>query len=83
MTSASMEMSGSASSRKESARKDLDDAVSALRDRARPFARLAPRARADLLRACIPRIVEVAPRWAAAAIEAKGLAAGTPASSEE
>jgi acyl-CoA reductase-like NAD-dependent aldehyde dehydrogenase len=83
MASTSMEMSASATSRKESPRKDLDEAVAVLRDRARPFARLSVAARADLLRACIPRLAEVAPRWVEAAIRAKGLPAGTPPSSEE
>src|SRR5580700_8355110 len=83
MASTSMEMSASAQSRKQSAHKDLDEAIAILRDHARPFARLSPAARADLLRACIPRLAEVAPRWVEAAIRAKGLPAGTPPSSEE
>ncbi len=83
MTSASMEMSASAQSRKESPRKDLDEAIAVLKDKARGFARLSASARAGLLRACIPRLVEVAPRWRDAALRAKGLTEGTPSSSEE
>jgi hypothetical protein len=83
MASTSMEMSASAASRKESGRPDLDESISVLRDHARPFARLSASKRADLLRACLPRIAAVAPRWIEAAIRAKGLPAGTPPSSEE
>jgi aldehyde dehydrogenase (NAD(P)+) len=83
MASSSMEMSASLHSRKESARKDLDEAIGVLRDKARPFARLSAGARAELLRACIGRLGDVAPRWVEAAVRAKGLQAGTPAASEE
>jgi aldehyde dehydrogenase (NAD(P)+) len=83
MTSASMEMSATAQSGKACARQELDQAIAVLRDKARPFARLSAAARAELLRACLPRIREVAPRWIAAAAQAKGLPPGTPAASEE
>lgn len=83
MTSASMEMSATAQSRNESGRKDLDEAIAVLKDKARPFARLSASARADLLRSITPRLAEVTPRWVEAAIRAKGLPAGAPASSEE
>jgi len=83
MASTSMEMSAGAQSRKESGRKDLDESIAILRDHARPFARLGAPDRADLLRACLPRIAAVAPRWVEAALRAKGLPAGTPPSSEE
>jgi aldehyde dehydrogenase (NAD(P)+) len=83
MASTSMEMSAGARSRKETARPDLDLAIAVLRDHARPFARLGAPARAALLRSCILRLSEVAPRWVEAALRAKGLAAGTPAASEE
>ncbi len=83
MVSTSLEMSASAQSRKESGRKDLDESIAILRDHARPFARLSASARADLLRACLPRIAAAAPRWVEAAIRAKGLPAGAPPSSEE
>jgi acyl-CoA reductase-like NAD-dependent aldehyde dehydrogenase len=78
-----MEMSGAAKSRKESAHKDLDESIAILKDKARPFARLSARERAALLRSTIPRLVEVAARWAAAGARAKGLADGSPASAEE
>src|SRR5512144_2306943 len=83
MSSTSMEMSGSAKSTKETAHKELDEAIAKLRDRARAFARLSPTARADLLRATIPRLVATAPRWVEAALKAKGLTAGQPSASEE
>jgi acyl-CoA reductase-like NAD-dependent aldehyde dehydrogenase len=78
-----MEMSGSAKSRKETAHNELDEMIAVLRDKARPFARLSPSARADLLRASIARLVEVTPRWVEAAIRAKGLPAGTSSAAEE
>lgn len=77
-----MEMSAAAKSRKESPRRDLDASIAILKDNARAFARLPASDRAALLRACIPRIAEVAPRWAAAGVEAKGLG-GSPSEAEE
>jgi aldehyde dehydrogenase (NAD(P)+) len=58
----------------ETSRADLDAALTTLRDRARAFARLPPAEKAALLRACIPRLAEVAPAWADAGARAKGLA---------
>ncbi len=83
MASTSMEMSAGAQSGKQSAHGELDESIAVLKDQARPFARLSAAARADLLRACIPRLLEVAPRWVEAAVRAKGLTAGTPQASEE
>lgn len=83
MASTSMEMSAAAKSRKESPTKELDESVAILKDKARTFARLSAAERAALLRACIPRLAEVAPRWAAAGIAAKGLADGTAGAAEE
>ena len=53
---------------------EIDAALAALRDRARTFARTPPSEKAAVLRACIPRIAEVAPAWAEAGARAKGLA---------
>jgi aldehyde dehydrogenase (NAD(P)+) len=78
-----MEMSGGLASKKESAHKEIDESIAILRDKAKPFARLSPASRADLLRSLVPRIASVAPRWVDAALRAKGLPAGTPPSSEE
>src|SRR5262252_4986319 len=83
MTSASMEMSASAKSGKETPQNELDEAIGVLKDKAREFAKLGASERAALLRACIPRIVETAPRWAEAGLRAKGVALEGPASSEE
>lgn len=78
-----MEMSGSEKSRSESSRPDLDQAVAVLRDKAASFAKLGPSARAYLLRAVIPRIVDVAPRWVEAALRAKGISPDSESASEE
>jgi acyl-CoA reductase-like NAD-dependent aldehyde dehydrogenase len=83
MASTSMEMSAAAKSRKDTSHKELDESVAILKDKARAFARLSASERAALLRACIPRLAEVAPRWAAAGIKAKGLPEGSPAAAEE
>jgi acyl-CoA reductase-like NAD-dependent aldehyde dehydrogenase len=83
MTSASMDMSASAKSRTESPTSTLDEAIAVLKDKARPFARLGAAERARLLRECIPRVKEVAGRWVDAALQAKGLSAEHPSSSEE
>jgi hypothetical protein len=54
-------------------RADLDRALATLRDQARPFARLAPAAKAALVRACMPRIADCAEAWVATGSKAKGL----------
>ena len=56
-------------------RSHLDQAVAVLRERAREFARLTPTAKAQLLRACIPRLVDLAPEWVASGCQAKGVGA--------
>lgn len=83
MTSASMEMSASARSGKTTSNPEIDEALAILKDKQRAFAALGPSARADLLRACLPRLVDVAPRWVDAALAAKGLSASQPVASEE
>lgn len=83
MTSASMEMSAAAKSRTESQRADLDQSIAVLRDHAQEFARLGPSAKAALLRECVGRLVDVAPRWVDAALAAKRLPGDQPAASEE
>ncbi|HKE18923.1 MAG TPA: aldehyde dehydrogenase family protein [Kofleriaceae bacterium] len=66
-------MSSSASSAAPSAPGALDRAVEELRAHAAELARLAPAAKAALVRQCIPRLVDAAPAWAAAGAKAKGL----------
>lgn len=79
MVSASMEMSAAAKSRAETPTRGMDEALAVLSDRAREFARLNARRRADLLRACIPSLLKVARGWVDAATTAKGLDANAAA----
>ncbi len=71
---ASPVMSQSAHSAQPTARAALDAALTTLRDQARPFARLPAAEKAEVLRACIPRLRDAAPAWAAAGARATGLA---------
>jgi hypothetical protein len=82
-THASMEMSATARSRAETSHAKLDEALGALRDHARDFARLAIGSRVSLLRECIPLVQRVASRWVEAATEAKALRMDSPAAGEE
>ena len=83
MQSASMELSASTQSRTATTQAELDKYLAILGENATPFARLAPREKAALLRACVPRLLAVSRDWVAAACKAKGLFMDTPASSEE
>lgn len=83
MEHAPLEMSGSAKSRSDTATTELDAILAKLRAHAEPFARLSPAARAELLRACMPRVHAEAEAWVRAACAAKGLDFEGPASSEE
>jgi acyl-CoA reductase-like NAD-dependent aldehyde dehydrogenase len=83
MISASLDMSASAKSSGATATSQLDAILGKLRDKARPFARLGPAERAALVEACIPRLVECADAWVAAAVAAKGLRPEHPEVSEE
>jgi acyl-CoA reductase-like NAD-dependent aldehyde dehydrogenase len=65
-------MSAAATSAAPTEQKRLDQAVSALKDRAREFARLEPTAKAQLLRECIPRLLAVAPAWVAEGARVRG-----------
>jgi acyl-CoA reductase-like NAD-dependent aldehyde dehydrogenase len=60
----------------------LDRAVLALADRARAFARTPAREKAALLRAIVPRLVDLAPALAAAIARARGLDPEGPAAVE-
>lgn len=73
-------MSAPATSARSTGAADLDRAVAELQEHARPFARLGPAAKAELVRACLPLVVEVASGWSARGLEAKGL---PPTSGEE
>ena len=63
--STSLQMSASATSTTPTQQHEIDHAVGALKQRAQEFARLAPMAKAQLLRECIPRLLNVAPAWVA------------------
>ena len=80
MQSASMELSASTQSRTATTQAELDKYLAILGENATPFARLAPREKAALLRACVPRLLAVSKDWVAAACKAKGLLMDTPAS---
>ncbi|SDT33431.1 aldehyde dehydrogenase (NAD(P)+) [Friedmanniella luteola] len=77
---AQLSMSAPVASTRATPAADLDRAVAELQERARPFARLAPGAKADLVRACLPRVVAVAAAWSARGLEAKDL---PPTAAEE
>lgn len=78
-TSVPPPMSGSATSAQPTSRRDLDDAVGRLADRAQSFARMAPAQKAALVRACMPRIADAAEAWVATGSKAKGLRGGAMA----
>lgn len=83
MTQAAFTMSAPAESARPTPEADLQRAVAELGDKAREFARLAPAAKRDLLRECMPRIAAVAEKWVAAGCRAKGIAGEGPISGEE
>ncbi len=70
---AQLSMSAPAASGQSTSTDDLDRAVDDLREHARTFARLSPRAKARLVRSCLPGTVAVAAAWSARGLEAKGL----------
>lgn len=83
MATTQLEMTGRTHSAQATAPADLDGAVEAVRAHADEFARLAPAAKARLLRACADAIATVAGDWVAAACRAKGLGLDRPEASEE
>jgi acyl-CoA reductase-like NAD-dependent aldehyde dehydrogenase len=78
-----LEMTGRVGSARATPTRELDAAIEAVRDKADEFARLSPKAKAVLLRECMPRLREVSNDWVEAACRAKGLEPGTPAAGEE
>ncbi len=74
-TAVSTSTSAGAKSAATTDRTHLDQAVAVLREHAREFARLAPTAKVQLLRACIPRVVDLAPEWVATGCHVKGMPA--------
>src|SRR5262249_2198248 len=62
---------------------DLDRAIADLGDHARVFARLPPLEKAALLRAILPRFLEIAPEQVALGCRAKGLDPSGPFAGEE
>ena len=73
-----MTMSAPAPSAAPSAPRELDRAIAELKDHASELARLAPSAKAALVRQCLARVVEAAPAWAAQGLRAKGLPPDSP-----
>jgi aldehyde dehydrogenase (NAD(P)+) len=71
VTSASLEMSASVTSARPSARPVVDEAIAIVKGHAREFARLGPRAKADLLRACLHGLLAEAPAWVMAGARAR------------
>lgn len=61
----------------------LDQALGELRDRALPFARLAPREKANLLRDVLGRVIDAAPRMVALGCQAKSIDAQSAIAGEE
>jgi len=83
MTSASLEMSASATSDDAPSRARLDEILATLKDNATPFARMPVVEKAALLRACMPRLQAVARAWVEAGASHKGIAPESPTVSEE
>jgi acyl-CoA reductase-like NAD-dependent aldehyde dehydrogenase len=65
-------MSSAASSAAPTEQRQVDEAIAAVREKAPDFARLPPATKAALLRACIPRLLQVAPAWVADGARARG-----------
>ena len=76
-------MSASAQSQSATSHPRLDEALTALRAQATPFARLSVAAKAQLLRACVDTTVAAARAWTEAAVAAKGTSMEVPAAFEE
>lgn len=72
ITSSSLQMSATAASTQTTAQQQVDDALCAVKDHAREFARLGAAAKAALVRACIPRLLAEAPAWVAEGARARG-----------
>jgi acyl-CoA reductase-like NAD-dependent aldehyde dehydrogenase len=65
-------MSAAAASAAPTDERKIDEAVAAVRAHAREFARLAPAARAALVRECLVGLVAAAPAWVAEGAEVRG-----------
>jgi acyl-CoA reductase-like NAD-dependent aldehyde dehydrogenase len=70
--STSLQMSAAAASAAPTEQSKIDEGVAALKERATEFARLAPMAKAQLLRECIPRLLAAAPAWVAEGARVRG-----------
>src|SRR5262245_42863612 len=68
----SLQMSASATSAVATEQKQIDEAITDLKGRAREFARLAPVAKSQLLQECIPRLLAGAPAWVADGARIRG-----------
>src|SRR5262249_53363708 len=71
-SSRSLQMSAAATSAAPTEQWAVDEAVGALKERAREFARLAPVAKAQLLEECLPRLLDGAPAWVADGARIRG-----------
>jgi len=80
---ASLPMSASAASTRETSPAELDQAIAAVKAKAREFAGLGPNERKQLLLACLPTLLEVAEGWVRAGCEAKGIPVDEPLGGEE
>jgi aldehyde dehydrogenase (NAD(P)+) len=76
-------MSASARSARPTGHSELDRAIDDVKLRQTEFARLPVREKLELVRACMPRLWEVARGWVEAGCLAKGLRPGQPESGEE
>ena len=76
VSSSSLQMSASATSARTTAQQQVDAALLAVKDHARELARLGPSAKADLLRACLRRLLAEAPGWVDEGARVRGAGPG-------
>src|SRR5262245_45092038 len=71
--SVAIEMSAPAASKRASERRDLDQALASLKEKAETFARTSPAEKAGLLRRTMDALMSEGASWARAGARAKGL----------
>ena len=74
--SASLQMSAGAASGRTTDQPQIEEAILVVKEHAREFARLAARAKADLLRACLARLLAEAPAWVSEGARMRGAEPG-------
>ena len=74
--SASLQMSGGATSGRTTDRPQIEETLLVVKEHAREFARLGARAKGDLLRACIARLLAEAPAWVREGARMRGAGPG-------